>query len=479
MRTGLWFSGAGGSGILVARKADGTWSPPSGIMLHTAGLGFLAGADIYDCVVVINSEKALDAFSKIRCTLGGEISAVAGPVGAGGVLDSEIHARQAPIFTYLKSRGLYAGIQVDGTVVIERTDENERFYGQKVSVAGILKGEVRHPPYETRMLMNTIKAAQGESVDDSMLPQEAAPGDHEFEKDVPIFGLPDATDPDPFGVKALETAGLEIREAGTRSKPSRESFEYRPSPTSPVFAAFHRRSISGASFHQRAKSSTDRGVQTDDLPDSPRKAMSHDGDGFGRHGSISEEPIRPFVNGSSETTNRLAPIGLGINNEDEDDHDADQEPEHAHTEAEVQTVSYGAIHSPTRATGVKMVTIPKRIPPKLPPRNPARKLSMDNDDDGSIAGTTLSEATSPAAVPAEDNVWDEVKLEGVPSSPSKLPKTAEIESIGYQPASSNKLNVLNVPAEFSAKDEDFYSSPSSPAKESGPGYHVEKATALA
>lgn len=46
MRTGLWVSGAGGSGVLVARKADGTWSPPSGIMLHTAGLGFLVGIDM-------------------------------------------------------------------------------------------------------------------------------------------------------------------------------------------------------------------------------------------------------------------------------------------------------------------------------------------------------------------------------------------------------------------------------------------------
>src|SRR4051812_9267075 len=116
MRSGLWVSGAGGSGVLVARTADGSWSPPSGIMLHTAGLEFLVGVDIYDCVVVINSEQALEAFSKVRCTLGGEISAVAGPVGIGGMLETEVHKPQAPIFTYLKSRGFYAGVQVDGTI---------------------------------------------------------------------------------------------------------------------------------------------------------------------------------------------------------------------------------------------------------------------------------------------------------------------------------------------------------------------------
>ena len=112
MRTGLWTSGAGGSGILIGRLPDGTWSPPSGILLHTAGLGFLVGVDIYDCVMVINTEQALQAFTKIRCTLGSEISVAAGPVGAGGILETELHKRQAPIYNYMKSRGFYAGVQV-------------------------------------------------------------------------------------------------------------------------------------------------------------------------------------------------------------------------------------------------------------------------------------------------------------------------------------------------------------------------------
>ena len=178
MRSGLWISGAGGSGILVARKADGSWSPPSGILLHTAGLGFLVGVDIYDCVIVINTDAALEAFTKVRCTLGSEISVAAGPVGAGGILDTEVHKRQSAIFTYLKSRGFYAGVQIDGTVIIERTDENERFYGQKIPVKEILEGKVRHPPYEVRRLLETIRAAQGDTdVDESMIPTEAPPSD--------------------------------------------------------------------------------------------------------------------------------------------------------------------------------------------------------------------------------------------------------------------------------------------------------------
>ncbi|MCJ1408366.1 hypothetical protein MMC19_002441 [Ptychographa xylographoides] len=230
-RTGLWVSGAGGSGILVARKADGEWSPPSGILLHTAGLGFLVGVDIYDCVVVINTEEALKAFTKIRCTLGGEVSAVAGPVGMGGILETELHKRQAPVWTYLKSRGFYAGVQVDGTLIIERTDENEKFYGERIGVKDILAGKVRHPPLEIKMLMNTIKMAQGDTnVDEKTLPAAGpTPGDLEVQE------ISEAEDPDPLGVHALEAEGIEIKEAGTMRSPSFDEFASRPSPRGSTF----------------------------------------------------------------------------------------------------------------------------------------------------------------------------------------------------------------------------------------------------
>lgn len=194
MRTGLWISGAGGSGVLIAKKEDGTWSPPSGIMTHTAGLGFLVGVDIYDCVIVINTQTALDSFTKVRCTLGGEVSAVAGPVGAGALLETSVHKHRAPVYTYLKSRGFYAGVQIDGTIVIERMDENERFYGQKLPVADILAGKVRHPPYEVRRLLETIKAAQGDTdIDQNLLPSEASPSDYEID-DGQAFGVPNMDD---------------------------------------------------------------------------------------------------------------------------------------------------------------------------------------------------------------------------------------------------------------------------------------------
>lgn len=121
----------------------------------------MAGVDIYDCVLVINNREALDAFSKLRVSIGGEVSVVAGPLGAGGVTDLELIKNRRPTFSYMKSRGLYGGVQLDGTIIIERTDSNADFYWEKVGVKQILAGHVRRIPPETRMLMEVLKEADG------------------------------------------------------------------------------------------------------------------------------------------------------------------------------------------------------------------------------------------------------------------------------------------------------------------------------
>jgi len=201
MRTGLWISGAGGSGVLIAKQEDGSWSPPSGILVHTLGVGFMAGIDIYDCVVVINDPEALKAFSKLRVSLGPEVSVAAGPVGAGGIFDAEVTKDRKPVWTYMKSRGLYAGVQFDGTIIVERNDENARFYGERVSVGEILAGRVQRVPPGTRMLMEVAKDAEGRSDVDKAVLQDVsgkpAPGDVEVEKttepteeQMATYGLP-------------------------------------------------------------------------------------------------------------------------------------------------------------------------------------------------------------------------------------------------------------------------------------------------
>jgi len=144
LRTGLHISGASGSGILIARLPDGTFGPPSGILLHTVGLGFLIGIDIYDTVLVLRTQEAVNAFAHPKVSIGAELSVAAGPLGSGGGADIGFKDK-APAWVYTKSKGFYAGIALDGTIVVERHDENARFYGQKIKAADLIKGAVSRP----------------------------------------------------------------------------------------------------------------------------------------------------------------------------------------------------------------------------------------------------------------------------------------------------------------------------------------------
>jgi len=428
MRTGLWVSGSGGSGVLLARIAEtGEWSPPSGIMLHTAGIGFLAGVDIYDCVVVINTYEALDAFKRVRCTVGGEISAAAGPVGVGGLLESEVHKRQAPIWTYMKSKGLYAGVAVDGTVIIERTDENERFYGERISVSDILAGKIRFPPDSIKTLHETIKAAQGDvDVNESLVASPGeTPGDMEVAaEDEQLFGVPDAEDPDPYGVKALEAEGLFIREAGTKARPSPDSFEFRPNPSSPVFATFSRRSAEGsprsswrASVQSHTYSSwrgstqshaySDRGTQTD-IPLIAATSVSRASSLSASESVGGEVPSR----GDDDAQWDNVPIHSG-----EEEKEDERELNGPTKEEEKHAVDYVEVHEVTDATITKqksfpeeevssveskrmsptftrarLVSIRKRTPPPLPPRHPRHTWGSGSSRE-STSPTALSQSS--------------------------------------------------------------------------------------
>ncbi|KAM0262798.1 hypothetical protein ACHAQJ_001592 [Trichoderma viride] len=403
MRTGLWISGAGGSGVLVARQEDGSWSPPSGILLHTAGLGFLVGVDIYDCVLVINNRKALDSFTKIRATVGGEISAVAGPVGMGGVLENDGKWKEAnrPVFTYLKSRGFYAGVQVDGSVIIERTDENARFYGQTIGVTDILAGKVRHRPPELKMLMETLKAAEGRSDVDAELMEELegqpAPGDVNVDApgDGKLFGIPEPDDPDPFGFLALQKEGLEILEAGTRSRPTSRQFEYHPSPTSPIYGKFHNRHSSMETSQTRSSrdsytstpnsrlrwstdphyESSDAGTQTDEVitpVTSPAFNTFH-------LRNLSEEP-NDFYNAANDSPwsskGRKNSIHRDWGRDDsltffsEDDE-----------KSEAAFLSPSDLRSQSiSAPPVDAIAAIKRVPPPLPPRNISRPIKPEFEE---------------------------------------------------------------------------------------------------
>lgn len=486
MRTGLWVSGSGGSGVLLARIPEtGQWSPPSGIMLHTAGIGFLAGVDIYDCVVIINTYEALEAFKKVRCTLGGEVSATAGPVGMGGVLESEVHKRQAPIWTYMKSKGLYAGVAVDGTIIIERTDENERFYGERISVSEILAGKIRHPPDSIKPLHQTIKAAQGDAdVDESLVPPPGeTPGDVELDDGLP-FGVPASDDPDPYGVKALEAEGLFIREAGTKVRPSHDVFEFRPNPGSPVYATFSRRSLDSSPRNSwrasvQSYTSVDRATQTDDAPLTTTTLVSRASSRSAKESTGVPAPSPWEDDGSQWET---VPIHGGEEVDEERNLNGHADEQENPTieyddEYEVKEVSNATItkqesvaaspveelsnptdskrHSPT-FTRARLVTIPKRpAPPALPPRHPRHTWGSGSSRE-SISPTALSHS-SHSTEQTEAVIEPDESVEPV-TEPTSLPSNVKVlQTNTVLPAVVDEDEFFDSDTELPADKDEFLS----------------------
>jgi len=170
LKAGFVFSGKAGSGLVISRLPDGSWSAPSCIATGGVGWGLQIGADITDFVIVLNSEDAVRAFSLGgNVTIGGNVSATAGPIGTGGSVQASL-AHPAPMFSYSKSKGLFAGLSLEGTVLIERKDANKDFYGSAIPARDILGGRVPPPEVASR-LYEIIEAAEG--LDETGLPDES------------------------------------------------------------------------------------------------------------------------------------------------------------------------------------------------------------------------------------------------------------------------------------------------------------------
>ena len=118
-KAGFALSARFGTGCVVARLGDGSWSGPSAIGTVGASVGFQFGAQVADFLIVLNDDRALQSFSGGGAfSLGGQIGAVAGPVGASreGAASMTLD-NLAPIYTYSISKGLFAGISIEGTEV--------------------------------------------------------------------------------------------------------------------------------------------------------------------------------------------------------------------------------------------------------------------------------------------------------------------------------------------------------------------------
>ncbi|KAJ3026135.1 UNVERIFIED_CONTAM: SH3 domain-containing YSC84-like protein 1 [Siphonaria sp. JEL0065] len=145
LRAGFHYSGNFGSGVVLSRLPDGSWSAPSKIKTAGVGAGFLIGAEITDHVMLLNTDEAVAGFYQDNITIGGNFTLSAGPVGQSSDAICTIVGKPLPVYSYSKSRGLYAGISLEGGVWFEGKEANSAFYGRPISARDILTGVALRP----------------------------------------------------------------------------------------------------------------------------------------------------------------------------------------------------------------------------------------------------------------------------------------------------------------------------------------------
>lgn len=149
---GFVLSGRGGTGVVIARTEKG-WSGPSAIGTGGIGVGFQAGVQVSEYVIILNTQEAVNAFIQgSNFTLGANLSAAVGPVGRSA--EASV-TPQAAVYTYSRSQGIFAGVSLEGTMIATRYTANEEYYEKPVYPSDILAGTVR-PPAGAQKLLDVL-----------------------------------------------------------------------------------------------------------------------------------------------------------------------------------------------------------------------------------------------------------------------------------------------------------------------------------
>ncbi len=151
-KAGFVVSGRGGTGVVLARTEKG-WSAPSAIGTGGIGVGFQAGVQVSECVIILNTPEAVKAFTQgSNFTLGANLSAAVGPVGRSA---EAAVTPYAAVYTYSRSQGIFAGVSLEGAVLATRYEANEEYYNKPVYTADILEGKVT-PPAGAQKLLDAL-----------------------------------------------------------------------------------------------------------------------------------------------------------------------------------------------------------------------------------------------------------------------------------------------------------------------------------
>jgi lipid-binding SYLF domain-containing protein len=135
-----------GKGFFSCRKDKGPgWSAPAGIIAEGGSFGFLIGGAETDIIMLVMNREGAKSLLSSKFTLGGDVSAAAGPVGRDSSAMTDAMMR-AKILTYSRQRGIFGGISLTGSTIRPDQDSNKQLYGRDLTNKDIVMGNVSIPP---------------------------------------------------------------------------------------------------------------------------------------------------------------------------------------------------------------------------------------------------------------------------------------------------------------------------------------------
>jgi len=140
LKAGFFLGGSGGTGVLLVRNAaSGTWSDPAFYTLGSVTFGLQIGGEAAEVVMVAVNQKAIDSLLSSSVKLGGDVSIALGPIGGGAKGSITVPEVTADFVSFSKAKGIYGGLNLEGTVIQVRDELNRAYYGKAVTPKEILK----------------------------------------------------------------------------------------------------------------------------------------------------------------------------------------------------------------------------------------------------------------------------------------------------------------------------------------------------
>lgn len=136
--------GSYGQGVVTCKTHSGRWSAPAFVQMAGGSFGFQIGGQATDLVLIAVNQRGMQDLLKSKFKIGGDASAAAGPVGRAGQAATD-WKMNAELLSYSRNKGLFAGIDLDGTSVTQNLEDTSTYYGTPRTFESILKGDVAVP----------------------------------------------------------------------------------------------------------------------------------------------------------------------------------------------------------------------------------------------------------------------------------------------------------------------------------------------